>query len=1359
MWKSFVYLCILIQSCTVLRANEPTLNYLGIEQGLSNNYITSIYQDRSGFMWFGTYDGINRFDGYKFNYYKHQPGTLNSLPGNRITDILEDKSGNLWIATKTGVARMESSGQFTSLFLIHNNKRTLIENVINDLVTSKDGQMLAASEHTGLLKVSHTQNHVNSVIVPFIKRGIAHYSYNVKTMTKDIYGTIWLLIPGEGICLYDEEKGQVVLKSNKVTNAECFVADDQGNLWMGTRQGLLSFHIHDQTLKRYASLDGIDIHNVVSLYISAKKELWICSDGGGLIIYNPDKGVIKHLRKESTETSLTSNAVFAGYEDQEGRQWIGTLRGGINIVSNQSKKFSLFRQEWLDKRPNPQDFILSFGEDKEGLVWIGTDGEGIIQWNQFTRTFKKLNANNKKSTNLSSNYITRILMDSQGDTWVGTYGGGVNLWNKQKKLFQPIAITTGENQTFNQHIWELYEDSKNRIWATTLNSGGVFLLNPDRTSFDRVDIDVSNALTIYEETPDIFWFGTYAELIRVQWSSGEITRYTTGNAVRFIHPHHQSHQLWLGTEGSGLLVFDKKKGIQQQFTEAHGMPSNVMLNVLEDDAGDFWISTYHGLVRFNPKNGKILQTFMESDGLQSNQFSYNAAIRLRSGEFLFGGIKGFNAFQPERIRGTAPFPKVVFTDLKINNRPYQEYTTPEQTLNQANIATLTIPYEEALLFVEFAALEFGTPENINYRYILEGWDKDWIVAGKQRTAQYSRIQEGTYFLKIKSTSADGLWNEDETVIRIQVLPPWYRTGWAYATYLFLLASLIYGYIIYERRRIRLQHEVELEHLAIEQEKELNQRKLSFFTHISHEFRTPLTLITNPLKEIVYSQNKDIDTNELTTVYHNSKRLLSLVDQLLLFQKSDEDGARHLLVRLDMKTLCEEVFLCFKHHAEHRKISYIFESEDNIELIGDREKLEICLFNLISNALKFTKEGGAVKLRLSSSATGVHLEISDTGCGIPPEVGDQLFKRFYRDLKGNHKRVGGFGIGLYLVHKFVESHKGSIRYTSVLGQGTTFILDFKEGKQHFEGLLIQEDLGERSVFLEELLPDVPMAHNIADSQAIQKELNYVSQVISELPIMLIVDDEEPIRQYIRTLFERDFLVYDSGNVDEALQLIKQYEPAIVLSDVVMHEQSGIDLCQLIKNDPVLSHIPVILLTGSTANEVKLKGLEVGADDYITKPFDKKLLKARVSNILKSRNQLQTYFYNEVTLKGNETKISSEYSQFLSRCIGMVEEHLNNPDFNVKQLADSLGMSHSNLYKKVKSISGKSVNEFIRYIRLRKVAQLLINSDYNVSEAAFAAGFSDMKYFREQFQKLFGAKPSDYKRKYRGVFQKQFKFNNR
>jgi signal transduction histidine kinase/ligand-binding sensor domain-containing protein/DNA-binding NarL/FixJ family response regulator len=1329
--------------CSKGRA-QPPISHLGIERGLSNNSVTCIHKDRYGYMWFGTYDGLNRFDGYDFKVYRQQLNDPHSLVHNRIVAIAEDAAGYMWVGTKHGANRLKGPmGLFQTVYYRSWEKGdTLpVSSEVYTIVTDRKGQVLIGTADQGLLVYPPGGGPARQI--PLVASDTI-ISNNIPAIVNDATGRCWLMVQHVGLCRFDEEKQQIVLVNAQQKKANCLIAGANGQLWMGTDEGVYKYNpvtnIFSRSFEATRQLDS----KVISLTINATKQLWVSTDGDGIFVMPPDGGITVQLQTGKEKASLTSNAVYAVYEDHEQRKWIGTLRGGINIIDKQKSRFTTIT-------PNPSpggspatNFIFSFCEDGNKDIWVGTDGGGISIWNRqehhFTAFFNKKNT----SGSLSNNNVTSIIKDQDDNIWVATFGGGINRYNRVTHTFEQYSCSLDGEE--NKFVWKLYLDSKNTLWAGTCMGGTLYRLNRTTHRFECFDPALRDIITIAEDKAGDLWLGTFNKLIKADTKNRRHHYYNMDFNVRAIH-EDEAHRFWIGTEGGGLVAFDRSNGKATAITAQEGLPNNAVLNIGEDKKGNLWLSTYNGICRYNPVSRQC-KNFYESDGLQSNQFNYNASLRLLSGELLFGGIKGFNMFDPAAISEKTDFPVLLIAGLRISNTPYEQEPAgnSRQPLNYPD--ELVLPYDRAVFSLDYVALEYSSPDKISYAYYMEGWDNGWNYLHAQRTANYTRLHEGNYRFRIKSTNADGTWNPQERILHIRVLPPWYRSWPAYIVYGLLIGSLLYGYRFYQLRQARLRYEIALSHVRSEQEKEVHEKRLSFFTNVSHEFRTPLTLIINPVKELLHSEGRPIESKDLTIVYRNARRLLGLVDQLLLFRKADREEDQLKIAPLDMVNICREVYACFTQQATMKKLHFDFScSAEKIMAYADREKIEIALFNLLSNAFKYTPDGGSIRFSLSEGPEDIVMRVTDSGCGIPAQVGNRLFERFYQVSGKDASLKNGFGIGLYLVQQFVQAHKGTVAYESEPGSGTTFTVTLQKGKDHLHGYMISGEKAGTESLLEELLAN----DELAEEEAVAEDS--LDLLLSHRPCMLIVDDNSQIRDYIKSIFRNTFNIYEALEGGEGYLLAGKHLPDIIISDVLMQGQSGIELCRQIKADPALGHIPVVLLTASASPEIKLKGIEGGADDYLSKPFDKDLLVARITNIIRSRHTLQQYFYKEITLNTDNQQISAEYKAFLHRCIAVAEKHLDDPHFNIKQFALEIGVSHSTLYKKVKSISGHSVSEFIRFIRLRKAAEMLINTGCNVNEAAYQVGFNDVKYFREQFCKVFEMNPSAYMRKYRKKFDQR------
>lgn len=1299
-WTMLLLMTMIING---LFAAEEPVRYLSIENGLSNNAVLNVYQDYKGFMWFGTYDGLNRYDGYRFRIYRNKIGDSTSLIDNAIYTIEGDTDHRLWIGGRKGISIFNPVNEHFSPARYAATK-TPVQGSIHVIKAGKNGLVLVGSENNGLLRFDSHSDFCRQVSL----NGSTNYEVTAITFNHD-KTFAYFMVQETGLCRYDCRSGAVTVLNRELKSANCLESDKNDVLWIGTDQGL--FRYKDAWSANY--LHGNS--KIVDVCIDSQGVIWAASDGGGIFLVS--NGEVVRSKHE-----LNSNAVYSIYEDRQGRKWVGTLRGGVNVIDSRK---NLFEQHSFEGTVD--NFILSFCEARDGNIWVGTDGGGLKRWDRATNTVRNYRRDPAVKNAIGSNFITGVLEDSKGDIWVATWFGGISRYNKKNDDFERYSCFNPFTKAEENNLWVVYEDTRKRLWVSTTNNGTLYLFDPARNTFNLLDRQLVNIQCLAEDSKGNLWGGNYSSLIKIDPETKKHRFYQTGNTVRSIHEDRNGN-LWVGTEGGGLLLFDTLTGKFTRFTDADGLPGNIILRMLEDDKGYLWISTFNGLARFDPVK-HTSRNFSHSDGLQSNQFAFNAAIRLRSGELVFGGIKGFNIFHPDSVYEHSTFSPVFLTNIRINNIPAEQQGNYISRKSSEGIEELKIPYDKAAVSLDFVALEYTAPDKINYAYLLEGWDKSWNDAGESRTANYTRLQEGNYTFKLKVTNADGKWGEEIQLLKVIVLPPWYRTTWAYMAYLALILMVIYLVIQYRGRQERLRYEIRLAHLQSEKEKEINEKKLAFFTNISHEFRTPLTLIINPLKELK-------DNEKLGVVYRNARRLLSLVDQLLLFRRAGNDKFK--ITKLDIVALCNEVFLCFSQQAETRNIHYEFiTSEENIEIYADFEKMEIAIFNLLSNAFKYTPDGGEISCEIRNDMKEVEIIIKDSGAGIPETMGDKIFEKFQQ----GDNNSSGFGIGLYLVRHFIENHKGTVTYSSRLNEGTTFAIRLKTGNKHFDSSLLGEEPVRKSAILDELVEDV-----------YSKPVKPVGpqEMISEKRSILLIEDNAEIRNYLHGLFADNYIIYEADNGADGFTAVVKYMPDLVISDIQMEKMNGIELCKKIKETDSVNHIPVILLTSSSSAETRLEGIQGGADDYITKPFDATLLLVKVQTIIKNRNLLQQYFLESITLRTSYLKVPAEYQDFLRRCIEIVEDNLGNEDFTIKSFTQAIGMSHSSLYKKVKSISGQTINAFIRSIRLRRAAVLMLKENYSVNQAAFQVGIGDIKYFREQFVKLFGMNPSEYVKKYKHSF---------
>ncbi len=1314
------------------------MKFLDISDGLSNNSVTTIFQDSDGYLWFGTYDGLNRYDGYNFKVFRNRINDKKSLSFNAIYNIEGDSQKNIWVGGANGISIYnKSTAAFHPAEYFSSNKKKILNDIIHQMRSVSGNLFLVASQSLGLIRFENGLFVGKQIPLTVLGNKISINNYDAIAIQEDQKNNhSWVYVRNVGICSYSYESKtlKAVFSISKEVKAMKLASD--GNLWLGTDEGLFLFNTKTGIIsENYFSSKC----SVTDILVDKKKEIWITTDGCGIYkVIGINKKAVSYNSVNENQLAK-SNSVWSLYEDKDGNKWFGSLRGGISMLSNTPKYFKSIR--YNAKNP-AENFILSFCEDEKKNLWVGTDGAGLKYWNRKNNTYS--NYANK----LSSPFITGIIRDNNNEIWLSTWAGGVNKINPKNNSVTQYSCYNPFTKQIEKNIWFVYKDSKANIWASATNEGALYLFDRTKNNFELFDKSVTNLQCLTETSDGKLWGGNYTTLFSIEKKSKKISKVSIGNPIRCIH-EDKDKNLWLGTQEGGLLLFDRKTNTFKRLTTDDGLPSNTILRLLEDKEGNLWMSTYNGVCRFDKKR-QTFRNFSVNDGLQSNQFSFNAGIELSDGEFLFGGINGFNIFFPEAIKGFNQKNNLLLSDFSVNNQSIEESKVEVSETDSGNLKKVTLDYDQTALSLEFVAVDYNNADKINYAYFLEGWDEQWNYVGQARKANYSRLPEGTYTFKVKTTNFKGGWNKEVSLVTIQVLPPWYRTWWAYSLYLFGIAGGLFVYLDYQKNKEALKYKVKIAELESKKEKEIAEKQSSMFTYISHEFRTPLSLIINPLKKAVQKERVENGSSgsDLAIAHRNARRLLSLVDQLLLFRKAENDADSLRLSPINVNKLCNEVYQCFVNQAKDKSITYNFYIPDNeIEIIGDYEKIEISLFNLMSNAFKYTPIGGEISLKLIETDSDVEMEISDSGEGIDKADIDVIFEKF-RQINSKVSISTGFGIGLFIVKYFVDKHKGKVSCSSEIGKGSIFKLTFLKGSSHFENAVISNDVQQRSQLFDELNIDDTEENISANNQV--SETDFQTVMLTDKRTILIIDDNDDIRNYLIKLFSENYMVYSAENGEEGLKLTKKHMPDLVISDITMEQMDGLELCRKIKESNDLSHIPVILLTASKNPETHLQGINDGADDYIMKPFDDDILVARVESLLRNRSNLRTYFLDSITLKENTQKVPAEYQFILKKCIDIVEANIHKKDFTIKTFAQEMGMSHRTLYTKIKIISGQTLNAFIRSLRIRRAAMLMLTEDMNIAQASAEVGFEDPKYFRQQFVKLFGMTPSEYIKKYKSSF---------
>lgn len=1349
------------------------------KDGLSFNIINSIAQDNEGFIWFATGNGLNRFDGINFRTFTANPQDSSGIPGNYIQKIFKDHQGTFWISSRRGLYSFDlKTEKFRSQAVVSGSKRAdvtwISENAGAKLWIGTTGNGFSAVDPSKGYFVNYTMKNL---------KGLP--TNDILCVEEDTSGKLWLGTQDAGLCVFNIHNGQLgermLIKNKGLQNSRVnrIYQDHHKNMWIATSNGLWFYSHQTRTFHQFdASRYHLRSNVFLSVIEDKRHQLYIGLQDGGLYHLDLDKFaaadpaafVFDQVENEKGY-NITARSVQELFLDRDENLWLGTYGDGLFMVSRNAAKFRQFRKKMTDNSGESDVRYYGMCADAEGYLWLGTDGDGIYKTRRDGTVMKHYRAD-AASGSLTDNAILSAYRDSKGNLWFGTYAGGLLLYDPETDGFISFKHDPADPHSIPcNDVRVIREDRNHHIWVGT-NGGGLARLDAAHKKF-RAYTTANSGLTsndvraIEADGKGNLWLGTYGGglnyLIAAQdqvhpWLQHEKDKISLAGKIIYALHLDQQNRLWIGSEGEGLLLLYTDKNTVRRLSEKDGMADNTVYAILEESTGKIWVTTNDGISKIDVGKHKV-SNYNSNDGLQGKQFNAGSAIVADQGNLMvFGGTEGWNLFHPKDIRPSSYQPKIRITGLQLYGREENDKGDLKQISRYHEI---TLQANQSVFSIQYVALNFVYPRDAQYAYKMEGLDKDWVYVKSQRSATYRYLQPGRYTFKVKTTNEDDVWQEDFAYIDILILPPWYKSWWAYTLYAAVAVVIIYLLIHYKAKQTQLRYRIKIASLEAEQERELHESKISFFTNISHEFRSPLTLIVNPVREMISEKGTPGDMENLTIVYRNAKRLLSLVDQLLLFGKADTSADRLSISRINLISLCEEVFLCFTYLAAKKDITYLFtESFAGAEIYADREKIEIALFNLISNALRHTPEGGKVTLDMTEDETGVVLRVIDTGTGIPAEIGNRVFDRFYKVPDQNSSRAG-FGIGLFLVKNFVESHFGKVSFESAPGKGTTFEIRLLKGKAHFADYPINDDQPTSSLMLDELNGfDEDMEADGELNSAVIAETGrrtITEGLSSDMLTMLIIDDNEEIRHYIEKIFRGRFELLSAANGEEGLQQINRYLPDVIICDVLMQNLNGIELCRLVKADPALNHIPLILLTASTSSEIRLRGIECGADDYLSKPFEKDLLVARVEGLLKSRNNLQTYFYNKITLKSANMKISAEYKDFLERCIEIVEKHMTDPNFGISTLAEEIGMSRSNLYTKIKSISGQSANSFIRFIRLRKAAEIFINTDLTIQETILRVGIRDNRYFREQFFKLFNVNPSDYIKKYRKTFSSRYTVN--
>jgi len=1325
------------------KTNFLSFDYFSQEDGLPNNQIQCIYQDGKGWIWAGTSQGISRFDGYRFVNFINNPDDSTSLSGNLVRVIIEDSRGNLLIGTENGGLNVFDREKERFLHPFRNNPELKNREIsVNTIAKDSNGNLYIGTDHN-LLIIDKTG--IPGIIKPIINQPSESFSGTyIRRLQFDNQGNLWLGT-NNGLFLYHPDSNLIEPVNLPLFNEQSreifeIFKDDDGLIWIGTYSN--GIFITDPVTKTISHLkldpyyDRSETVRAISKGILG--DYWI-GTRGGLYVYSKSKGVTGFFRHDDRDIrSLANNSVLSILHDLRGETWIGT-RGGLNLLAKSKQVFHNYSALPNDNHYLNSSIIYAFWIDEKGKIWIGTEDGGINIYDSDSGTYEYLMTREGNSNSISQNCVKAFLDDGRGNLWIGTFWGGIDVLNlRTRKITHFKHSQDNPNSLSDNRVWALCLDNNNRIWIGT--STGINRFEPETKTFIHYPQITSEEQVnwIKVDSDNNIWIGTSDEVIIYDPENDIAKRYNEHS--RYFH-EDSKNRYWIATMDKGIALYTKSRGVERYYNEHDGLSNNQALCILEDDNNNLWISTSNGLSKFDT-DIKQFRNFYSRDGLRNNQFTYGAAYKASNGELLFGGISGFNIFNPKDILTDDLPVHLIFTELRIFNKPVLISDGKNSILQKSISETshLVLKYDQNVFTLEFAALDFVNSTSTLYSYFLEGFDKGWNAPSSSRTATYTNLNPAEYILRIKKVMQGDLTPDDELRLSITILPPFWMTRWFRALIILTIALLGYTLIKFIINREKIKNELVFEKTKAKNLHELDMLKLRLFTNISHEIRTPLTLILGPLEKLISKNVPDDEIpSHLDLVYRNTRHLDRLINQLLDFRKLETGNLKLEFTHDDIVSLVSNVVNSFDDYAKEKKISLEYHSlKKKLVTLFDPDKVETILNNLLSNALKYTPEGGKVSVNLSlvfasdeensfSSETEkqyIEISVKDSGKGISEKNIEKIFTRFFRVDSKNES--SGTGIGLSLVKELVKLHGGNIYVISKPEIGSKFTVRLPFVSEAVD----EESENSANYRLDDETASLP-----------GKNMNDLLEK-TNLQIMLIVEDNPDVRYFIRSHFESVYTIYEAKNGREGWDLAIKFIPDMIISDILMPDIDGYEFCRRIRKDERTSHIPVLLLTALHSKEHEIEGLSCGADDYVTKPFDISILQTKIENMLSIRRSLKEKYTREIILQPANITISSPDERFLLRAIKVVENNISNADLDIEHFAAEVGVSRMQLYRKFNALTNMTVKEFIRSIRLKRATQLLLDKKMTVMEIAYFVGFKDLSNFRKCFHREYGMSASDY-----------------
>ncbi len=1347
-------------------ASAQTGIFYSTDKDLSNSLINNIFEDKRNYIWIATEDGLNKFDGVKFTVYKNNQNDKNSLKNNYVRCLFEDSKGRFWIGGINGLQLFDrKTNKFTTVNLYSSGN--ILQPHVTSIIESSDGTIWLSTSGEGILRLlPGSKSRFEAVDGLNAKIPSLHLMF----IFEDRYHKLWIGTENNGLCMFDNVSGSIRLfdvKNGNIGNNQmsAIVEDSKSNIFVGTLSGGL-FRLNKLTWK-FESIPANQPQNplpVKSLHIDKQKQLLVGTDGLGLKKYNYDKNRIEDYRMSSSIFDFSRMKVHSILQDRTGNLWIGLFQKGVFLLRNNPYRFNYIGSKFYDQNLIGSSSVTAIYKDKSNFLWIGTDNDGMYRLD---------NQNNVRhfartgSPNSISSTVMCITETQKGEMWLGSYLHGLALFDKNSgecKYFnqKPDFL---EGSTFENKINAMVCDNENNLWIGT-HGEGIFVFNTNtrkyvkQYSFPYITNNWINCLL--NDKNGLIWAGTHKGFSVINKKNSQVDNFSENNPIipgKVIYSITQDkkNKMWIGsTEGVAVLDYPKKS--TRKLTTANGLASDVICGMVEDSSGNMWLSTHNGISKYNVDKS-IFTNYYSSDGLQGNEFTKGACFKSQNNEIFFGGINGVTSFFPEQIREDRESLKVFVTALNIGDRQvFNEGKKKNPNRYISDLDTIFLDYKDNIFNLEFSTFSYGIAEQIHYRYLMEGLSNTWISTnpGVNRI-HFTNINYGTYKLKVLASVRD--IQSEIREITIIISPPWYLSGWAITLYVLLGLLLLYGVAGYFLNRAKHRNEL----MKRQHAEQLNEAKLQFFINISHEIRTPMSLIISPLEKLIPGETDPQKIYLYQIMHRNAKRILRLINQLMDIRKIDKGQLFLQFRETDMVGFINDLMQTFEYLANKRNMDFQFVHEmPELKAWIDLNNMDKVMMNILSNAFKFTPDNGKITVKLS---TGFNPEfeaplnkyfeivVSDSGIGINESDLENIFTRFYQIDNEYTKSQIGTGVGLHLSRSLVELSHGIIfARSSEENSGSEFVIRLPLGSSH---LSEKEKIADFSK--SEILAPVHN-HQAQEDLFVQEVPEEMTEVKPKTKYRIaIVEDDYEIRNFLKVELKPYLNVEEFHNGKEALQYVLTHKPDLVLSDVMMPEMDGLTLCKKIKTNANVNHIPVILLTAKSTDTDKAEGFETGADAYIPKPFNIKLLTKQILNLIENRRRVEMKPLeeenNKKLLKTEQLKSSDK--KLLEKILILINENISNSELNVDFLSKNIGMSRVHMYRKMKELTNQSTHDIIKTIRMKKASEMLSEQKINISEVAYALGFSNLSHFSNVFKEFYGISPKEYAEKHRKQDESELK----